>query len=279
MLRAGAAKKFYRVWQASKNKVVTYQTYCAGTDSPAWVLSEVAHQATDVVGQGRRFVQVNACESEGFKRHFIMANATHQLEPITIDHDLFQMCQPLALAGPENAPVWVQPPQDCTITISCFSCKDFSNLHMHRKGKTKKQNIISDSGGSSGETFCGTLEGAYHSNSKLIISENVWNLLEDEGEARTDELGNITLASMDVIRARAAEFHCEVVAVKVNTCWYRLPQSRRRVYLVFANSRFFGISPAETSVLLAHVRDIFVSLGDKAGKHLSATFSLTTRPR
>ena len=72
---------------------------------------------------------------------------------------------------------------------------------------------------------------------------------------------------MDVIRARAAEFHCEVVAVKVNTLWYRLPQSRRRVYLVFANSRFFGITPAETCALLAQVRDIFVSLGDKAGKH------------
>ena len=44
-------------------------------------------------------------------------------------------------------------------------------------------------------------------------------------------------------------------------------QSRRRVYLVFANSHLVGISPAETSVLLAHVRDIFVSLGDKIGKH------------
>ena len=138
---------------------------------------------------------------------------------------------------------------------------------MHRKGKTKKQNIISESDGSSGETFCGTLEGAYHSNDKPIISENVWNLLEDEGEARTDELGNITLANMDVIRARAAEFHYEVVAVKVNTRWYRLPQSRRRVYLVFANSRFCGITPAETCALLAQVRDIFVSLGDKTCKH------------
>ena len=108
VLHADTVKKFYRVWQASKNKVVTYQTYCAGIDRPSWVLSAVAHQATDVVGQGPRFVQVSACESEGFKRHFIMANATHQLEPITIYHDLFQMCQPLALAGPENAPVWVR---------------------------------------------------------------------------------------------------------------------------------------------------------------------------
>ena len=124
VLHPDTAKKFYRAWQASKIKVVTYQTYCAGTDSPAWVLSEVAHQATDVVGQGPRFVQVGARESEGFKRHFIMANATHQLEPITIYHDLFQMCQPLALAGPENAPVLVQPRQNCTIAIRCFSCKD-----------------------------------------------------------------------------------------------------------------------------------------------------------
>ena len=104
-----------------------------------------------------------------------MANAMHQLEPITIYHDLFQMCQPLALAGPENAPVLVQLPQDCTITISCFSCKDFSNLHMHRKGKTKKQNIISDSGALRAKHFVEPLGGAYHSNSKLVISENVWN--------------------------------------------------------------------------------------------------------
>ena len=32
VLHADTVKKFYRVWQASKNKVVTYQTYCAGTD-------------------------------------------------------------------------------------------------------------------------------------------------------------------------------------------------------------------------------------------------------
>ena len=32
VLRVGTAKKFYRAWQASKNKVVTYQTYCAGID-------------------------------------------------------------------------------------------------------------------------------------------------------------------------------------------------------------------------------------------------------
>ena len=53
VLHADTVKKFYRVWQASKNKVVTYRAYCTGTNSPAWVLSEVAHQATDVVGQVR----------------------------------------------------------------------------------------------------------------------------------------------------------------------------------------------------------------------------------
>ena len=41
VLHPDTAKKFYRAWQANKNKVVTYQTYCAGTDSLAWVLSEV----------------------------------------------------------------------------------------------------------------------------------------------------------------------------------------------------------------------------------------------
>ena len=41
VLHADTVKSVYRVWQANKNKVVTYQTYCAGTDSPAWVLSEV----------------------------------------------------------------------------------------------------------------------------------------------------------------------------------------------------------------------------------------------
>ena len=41
MQRVEDAFHSYRVWQVSKNKLVIYQTYCAGTDSPAWVLSEV----------------------------------------------------------------------------------------------------------------------------------------------------------------------------------------------------------------------------------------------
>ena len=188
-------------------------TGCTGS-----AMAEVVHQEFHRIYHEKAEFDFR-CEKIGFKRNFarlVLAPDTNHCDYETMEElgTGFSKC--------DTHEKLCQVPQNSDIFVCGFSCKDLSKLF---QSNGLKESLLTMQG-STGTTFRAMMQYVKLRRPKACILENVDSLDDDDGES-SKQISNI-----DILYSAFAEQHYALSLRSYNTSDYRLPQRRKRLFIV-----------------------------------------------
>ena len=199
---------------------LTMSTACSGTDVCVTAAGSLLSSLQRILGLDGRMVisQGFACELEGFKQDFLH---TVRQVPVVFKDILHLGCS-MSVNSVTQREEAVKTPD---ILVIGFSCKDLSSLNPKKKQTTS----LSSGSGSSGSTLRGTLEICSKHQPRLLIMENVPNVMRD-GPAE-DEEDDELMKNWPFLVSSFASIGYAVHKKLINADQCGFPQSRGRIYM------------------------------------------------